>query len=192
MPCEGYEVRLRWGAGIASRGHFAGAEKPVLGALDSSPSPRASVAGSSEPRPAQGSTCRTTTPGPEIAELQASELLQKCMPLRLIICSIPFTNCVLISSVFQSGHHVLLSIRESRDVFKTMVEIWCQESKACAAVCVALQTLLEPEVHAQFEEYFDIALQRFRAEMAHTDVLSQGTLAAGNLLCTVSVCQLLI
>ena len=27
--CEGYEVRLRWGAGIASRGRFNGAEKPV-------------------------------------------------------------------------------------------------------------------------------------------------------------------
>lgn len=73
-----------------------------------------------------------------------------------------------------------------------MAVLWCQESKACAAVCVALQTLLEPEMHARFEEYFDIALQRFRAEMARTDVLSQGTLAAGNLLCTVSVRPLLI
>ncbi|KAJ5485249.1 hypothetical protein N7539_005237 [Penicillium diatomitis] len=26
--CEGYEIRLRWGAGIASRGRFNGAEKP--------------------------------------------------------------------------------------------------------------------------------------------------------------------
>lgn len=68
-----------------------------------------------------------------------------------------------------------------------MAVLWCQESKACAAVCVALQTLLEPELLVRFEEYFDIALQRFRAEMARTDVLSQGTLAAGNLLCTVSV-----
>jgi hypothetical protein len=27
--CEGYEIRLRWGAGIASRGKYSGAEKPV-------------------------------------------------------------------------------------------------------------------------------------------------------------------
>lgn len=27
--CEGYEVRLRWGTGIASRGKYSGAEKPV-------------------------------------------------------------------------------------------------------------------------------------------------------------------
>ncbi len=27
--CEGYEIRLRWGAGIASRGRYSGAEKPV-------------------------------------------------------------------------------------------------------------------------------------------------------------------
>lgn len=29
LSCEGYEIRLRWGAGIASRGRFSGADKPV-------------------------------------------------------------------------------------------------------------------------------------------------------------------
>ncbi|KAF9251499.1 transcriptional regulator family: Fungal Specific TF [Penicillium roqueforti] len=29
LACEGYEIRLRWGAGIASRGKYSGAEKPV-------------------------------------------------------------------------------------------------------------------------------------------------------------------
>lgn len=29
IPCEGYQVRLRWGTGIASRGRFTGAEKPL-------------------------------------------------------------------------------------------------------------------------------------------------------------------
>ncbi|KAJ6000336.1 hypothetical protein N7481_000745, partial [Penicillium waksmanii] len=29
LTCEGYEIRLRWGAGIASRGRYNGAEKPV-------------------------------------------------------------------------------------------------------------------------------------------------------------------
>lgn len=29
LACEGYEIRLRWGAGIASRGRYNGAEKPV-------------------------------------------------------------------------------------------------------------------------------------------------------------------
>lgn len=29
IPCDGYEVRLRWGSGIASRGRYAGAEAPV-------------------------------------------------------------------------------------------------------------------------------------------------------------------
>ena len=36
MNCEGYEVRLRWGSGIASRGRFTGADKP----LDESVPPR--------------------------------------------------------------------------------------------------------------------------------------------------------
>lgn len=29
VDCEGYDVRLRWGSGIASRGHFTGADKPL-------------------------------------------------------------------------------------------------------------------------------------------------------------------
>lgn len=29
LTCEGYEIRLRWGAGIASRGRFSGADKPI-------------------------------------------------------------------------------------------------------------------------------------------------------------------
>ena len=29
LTCEGYEIRLRWGTGIASRGKYSGAEKPV-------------------------------------------------------------------------------------------------------------------------------------------------------------------
>lgn len=29
VDCEGYEVRLKWGAGIASRGRFTGADKPI-------------------------------------------------------------------------------------------------------------------------------------------------------------------
>lgn len=29
LICGGYEIRLRWGAGIASRGKYSGADKPV-------------------------------------------------------------------------------------------------------------------------------------------------------------------
>lgn len=76
-------MRLRWGAGIASRGHFAGAEKPVLGAVESSPSPRAPVeSGSSETRPVQKPTT-AITPWQESAEVQASALLQRCTYLYL-------------------------------------------------------------------------------------------------------------
>ncbi|KAH8435267.1 Zn(II)2Cys6 transcription factor domain-containing protein [Aspergillus melleus] len=33
IPCEGYEVRLRWGSGIASRGRFTGAGEPVVASV---------------------------------------------------------------------------------------------------------------------------------------------------------------
>jgi hypothetical protein len=33
FDCEGYGLRLRWGAGVASRGRFAGASQPVAAAI---------------------------------------------------------------------------------------------------------------------------------------------------------------
>ena len=40
VECEGYEVRLRWGAGIASRGRFAGADKPLEESVPARPKGR--------------------------------------------------------------------------------------------------------------------------------------------------------
>lgn len=40
FDCEGYDVRLRWGSGIASRGHFTGANKPVSGSIAPRPKGR--------------------------------------------------------------------------------------------------------------------------------------------------------
>lgn len=40
IECEGYEVRLRWGSGIASRGRFTGAEKPIQDSVLSRPKGR--------------------------------------------------------------------------------------------------------------------------------------------------------
>lgn len=38
--CEGYDVRLRWGTGIASRGRFTGADRPVNGSIPQRPKGR--------------------------------------------------------------------------------------------------------------------------------------------------------
>jgi hypothetical protein len=35
--CEGYEVRLRWGLGVASRGRFTGAEAPTVASVSVAP-----------------------------------------------------------------------------------------------------------------------------------------------------------
>lgn len=40
LDCEGYEVRLRWGSGIASRGQFTGADKPLKESIPSRPKGR--------------------------------------------------------------------------------------------------------------------------------------------------------
>lgn len=38
--CEGYDVRLRWGSGIASRGRFTGADRPVNASVPPRPKGR--------------------------------------------------------------------------------------------------------------------------------------------------------
>ncbi|BCS27763.1 Zn(II)2Cys6 transcription factor domain-containing protein [Aspergillus puulaauensis] len=48
IVCEGYEIRLRWVAGIASRGRYNGAEKPVKEFIPPPPKRRRRVRGKRE------------------------------------------------------------------------------------------------------------------------------------------------
>ena len=56
-------------------------------------------------------------------------------------------------------------------------------------ICIALQASLIREPTAQFLEYLDIGLNKFRAELSTSEhYLEDGTLTAGLLLCTIGVC----
>lgn len=53
LTCEGYEIRLRWGAGIASRGRFSGADKPIQESIPPPSKRRWDLRGKAEQRDAK-------------------------------------------------------------------------------------------------------------------------------------------
>lgn len=63
----------------------------------------------------------------------------------------------------------------------------CQESSALYPICLAFQLSLSATHTAPFFEYFDSALREFRSELARSTTLSDGTLTAGLLLCSIGV-----
>lgn len=96
LKCDGYDVILRWGAGIASRGQFAGASSPVargsgsprrpptLGPADTSTTPP--MAGPSNSGPGRPSTqapavARNPLPLPQRTVVEQNEddrILREC------------------------------------------------------------------------------------------------------------------
>lgn len=63
----------------------------------------------------------------------------------------------------------------------------CQESSALYTICLAFQLSLSETQTARFFEYFDAALREFRSELARSSSLSNATLTAGLLLCSIGV-----
>lgn len=63
----------------------------------------------------------------------------------------------------------------------------CQESNALYNICLTFQLSLSGTDTPQFLEYFDTSLREFRSELARSTTLSDGTLAAGLLLCSIGV-----
>ena len=63
----------------------------------------------------------------------------------------------------------------------------CQQSGALYSVCLAFQISLSEDSKDRFFEYFDAALSTFRAELAQSVDLADGTWTAGLLLCSIGV-----
>ncbi len=63
----------------------------------------------------------------------------------------------------------------------------CAESDALYDICLAFQLSLTSHRSPHFFEYFDTSLRKFRSELACSTSLSDGTLTAGLLLCSIGV-----
>ncbi|KAJ5275165.1 hypothetical protein N7497_005778 [Penicillium chrysogenum] len=170
--CEGYEVRLRWGTGIASRGHFTGADKPVKNSVPSRPRGRQRDL-SREMRKRVERGGHAALDGGQELELAASQKVVE--------------DESLFNEFMNNGINVLHSTTARNTMLYPRLPQLCQESSALYSICIAFQLALSSTATSQFCEYFDTALKTFRSELACSTTLSDGTLTSGLLLCTIGL-----
>ncbi|KAJ5675539.1 hypothetical protein N7462_008436 [Penicillium macrosclerotiorum] len=186
LDCEGYEVRLRWGTGIASRGRFTGADKP----LDDSVPPRPK--GRQRDRSKERRKLEETR---KLEELKAenpnyTELSATTPPPE----DMEFTDSAkkdqeeaIFNEFMKNGINVLHSTTAKNSMLQPRLPQLCQESSALYTICLTFQLSLSATHTPRFFEYFDSALREFRSELAHSTILSDGTLTAGLLLCSIGL-----
>ncbi|CAG8909646.1 unnamed protein product [Penicillium egyptiacum] len=181
VDCEGYEVRLRWGSGVASRGRFTGADKP----LEENVPPR--------PKGRQRDLSR------ERKRLEAQAQIQRDHGCHHMLTQLkddvaPKTDRseqdeILFNEFLNNGINSLLSIAAPESMLQPRLPELCQESNALYNICLTFQLSLSTIRTPQLFEYFDTSLREFRYELARSTTLSDGTLAAGLLLCSIGLTQ---
>lgn len=93
----------------------------------------------------------------------------------------------LIIQVLNGGINVLHSTTAQEGMLQPRLPQLCQESSALYTICLAFQLSLSSYQSPLFFEYFDAALREFRSELAQSTILSDATLTAGLLLCSIGV-----
>ncbi|KAL2867092.1 Zn(II)2Cys6 transcription factor [Aspergillus lucknowensis] len=170
IVCEGYEVRLRWGSGIASRGAFTGAEKPV----------RESVVPKEKGRRRDRERCQRVLSGQLDGPSGSTARIQGL--------GRDEDDESVFGEFFSTGIDILCAVNDSACLLRQQLPGLCQKSEALYRICLALQVLITPSRSDQFFEYFDTALKRFRLELDQNAAeLADGTFTAGLLLCTIGV-----
>ncbi|KAJ5503405.1 hypothetical protein N7463_006279 [Penicillium fimorum] len=169
--CEGYEVRLRWGTGIASRGQFTGADKPVK---------------TSVPPRQRGRQRDLSRERRKRVELERDSALDGNRELELAVSQV-VEDEVLFNEFMNNGINVLHSTTARDGLLHPRLPQLCRESSALYSICIAFQLALSSSVSSQFCEYFDTALRTFRSELACSTTLSDGTLTSGLLLCSIGL-----
>ncbi|KAJ5964317.1 uncharacterized protein N7479_004193 [Penicillium vulpinum] len=170
--CEGYEVRLRWGTGIASRGRFTGADKPVKNSV---------------PPRQKGRQRDLSKERRRRIELEGDSVSDGSRELELAVSRREVEDEVLFNEFMSNGINMLHSTTARDIMLLPRLPQLCQESSALYSICIAFQLALSSTVSSQFCEYFDTALRTFRSELAHSITLSDGTLISGLLLCSIGL-----
>ncbi|KAJ5375634.1 hypothetical protein N7517_007640 [Penicillium concentricum] len=169
VDCEGYEVRLRWGSGVASRGRFTGADKP----LEENVPPRQlgrrrDLSRERKRLEAQAQTQRENGCDDMLTQMENDATL----------------------TIRRSEKDEILFNESPESMLQPRLPGLCEESNALYDICLTLQLSLSTIRTLQFFEYFDTSLQEFRSELARSTTLSDGTLTAGLLLCSIGVSDL--
>ncbi|KAJ6044886.1 hypothetical protein N7499_007390 [Penicillium canescens] len=176
VVCEGYEVRLRWGSGIASRGYFTGAAKPVKGSAPSRPRGRQrDLSRERKKRETEGLGISSGSDGNRALEDSPTNDEQVV------------EDEVLFNKFMNDGINALHSTTARDSMLHDRLPQLCQESSALYSICIAFQLALTSFAMPRFCEYFDTALGTFRSELARSTTLSDGTLTSGLLLCSIGL-----
>ncbi|KXG53693.1 uncharacterized protein PGRI_007430 [Penicillium griseofulvum] len=170
-PCEGYEIRLKWGTGVASRGHFTGADKPVKNSV---------------PPRLRGRQRDISRERRKRVELEEDSAVDKSRELDLASQKV-VEDEALFNEFMNSGINALHSTTARETMLYPRLPQLRRESSALYPISIAFQLALSSTVSSRFCEYFDTALRTFRSELACSTTLSDGTLASGLLLCTIGL-----
>ncbi|KAF4990478.1 hypothetical protein FDECE_14362 [Fusarium decemcellulare] len=179
VPCQGYEKRLRWGNGIASRGHFAGAERPTAELVSKSPKGRMRdmrrIASSLEAAEAEHPPSHSS---PESQSQQPpsppapGEKLEEALLNQFLTSGI---NLLHATNVNDAGNQLV----------SRLPELW-KHSEALLDTCLALQASTEASTRPRFFDYFDTALAKFRLELDRNALhIQDSTITTGLLLCSI-------
>ncbi|CAG8010956.1 unnamed protein product [Penicillium salamii] len=162
VDCEGYEVRLKWGAGIASRGRFTGADKPIQDSV-----PRRQRGRQRDLAKKQEKECSDSAGSQSEGPTAAEESI--------------------FNEFMNNGINTLHSTTARDSMLHPRLPELCQDSRALFPICIAFQLALSSIITPRFCEYFDTALRTFRSELACSKTLSDGTLTSGLLLCSIGL-----
>ncbi|UPK96084.1 hypothetical protein LCI18_007019 [Fusarium solani-melongenae] len=177
VPCQGYEKRLRWGNGIASRGHFAGAERPTAELVSKRPKGRLRdmrrVASSSGMTAAEHSLSESSpesqshqSPSPPASGDEFDKALQ------ILTSGINFLHATNVNDA-------------SNQLASRLPELW-MHSEALLDTCLAFQASTEESTRPRFFDYFDSALAKFRLELDRNALhIQDSTITTGLLLCSI-------
>ncbi|KAJ5173044.1 hypothetical protein N7492_005637 [Penicillium capsulatum] len=182
VECEGYEVRLRWGAGIASRGRFMGADKPLEENVPARPKGRQrDISKQKKMQETQSNAGPHGLSGDP--QITAQERPDPWSPK----AARAEHDARLFNEFLTHGINVLHSTNAEDTMLRPRLPRLMEESTCLYAVCLAFQISLSTTHTAVFFEYFDMALREFRSELLRSKTLSDGTLTAGLLLCSIGL-----
>ncbi|GFF96094.1 hypothetical protein CNMCM6069_004138 [Aspergillus lentulus] len=190
IPCDGYEVRLRWGSGIASRGHYTGAEAPVDTSIPPRVPGRRRDRNRARRREQEGEIQTQVTEESSSQDFAQEDFRLGPVPFYLSGPGHGKDDAQLFQEFLSSGINILHSttVHDEQTLLKPRLPVLCQQSEALYRICIALQASLNRQPAACSLEYLDLGLNKFRAELSKSeDDLEDGTLTAGLLLCTIGV-----
>ncbi|KAJ5389630.1 uncharacterized protein N7496_000698 [Penicillium cataractarum] len=197
VDCEGYEVRLRWGSGIASRGRFTGADKPLEENVPPRPKGRRRDLSRERKRleaqtQAQRDVGEFLIPGaiydgPDKSPAKFHDMVAQLDEDVSPKIDRSEQDEFLFNEFLTSGINILHSTTAPKSMLQPRLPELCQESSALYNICLTFQLSLSATHTTQFFEYLDTSLREFRSELARSTTLSDGTLTAGLLMCSIGL-----